>query len=333
MSRRLVAGLVLIVLTAVAALTAVGCAPAAGPTATAVPRVPVTVVMGYIPNVQFAPFYVAEDKGYFAEQGLEVKYNWGFEFDGVKLVGANQAEFANVSGDQIVQARAQGVPIVYVANFYNAFPISVVSFADKNIRTPQDLVGKKVGLPGLFGASYTAWRGLVSATGLDPNAINVESIGFTQVEALNQGKVDAAVVYANNEPVQLQLAGHSINQINTWEYARLVGNGIATNETLLKQHPETVRAFVRALIKGIDFTLANPDEALKITLKQLPEAGGENLGKSDAVLKASLPLWKNSRIGETRLADWQAMEQFMREAGLVQTQVDVNRAFTNEFLP
>lgn len=316
-----------------AGLLLVACAPSAVPTPTTAPVTPVTVVMGYIPNVQYAPFFVAEEKGYFAQEGIQLNYNWGFEFDGIKLVGANQADFAIVTGDQIVQARAQNVPIVYIGNWYNAFPISVVSLADKNIKVPQDLVGKKVGLPGLFGASYTAWRALLYASGLKEQDIAADNIGFTQAQALNQGTVDAAVVYANNEPVQLLLAGKKLNSINTWEYAKLVGNGIAANEATLKNRPQIARGFVRALLRGIQDTMNNPDEALQITLKRVPEAGGDNLATSKAVLLASVPLWKNTRLGETRLADWQAMEQFMLDAGFINTPVDVNQAFTNEYLP
>jgi len=308
------------------------CAPAAAPTPTTAPLTEVTLVMGYVPNIQYAPFYVAQDKGYFAQEGIQVNYNWGFEFDGIKLVGANQAEFAIVTGDQIIQARAQNVPIVYIGNWYNAFPISVVSLADKNIKTPQDLVGKKVGLPGLFGASYTAWRALLYASNIKEQDVRVENIGFTQVQALSQGTVDAAVAYANNEPVQLQLAGKTINAINTWEYAKLVGNGIATNEATLKNRPQLARGFVRALLRGIQDTLDNPDEALQIAVKHVPEAGGDNLATSKAILQASLPLWKNTRLGETRLADWQAMEQFMREAKFINAPVDVTKAFTNDFI-
>lgn len=318
---------------AIALLSMSACAPAAPLPPTNAPLTEVSVVMGYLPNVQYAPFYVAEEKGYFAQEGIKVNYNWGFEFDGVKLVGANQADFAIVTGDQILQARSQDVPLVYIGNWFNAFPISVTSLADKNIKTPQDLIGKKVGLPGLFGASYTAWRALLYTQKINEQQVNVQNIGFTQVQALSQGTVDAAVTYSNNEPVQLELAGKRVNQINTWEYAKLVGNGVATNEATLKNRPQLAKGFVRALLRGVQDTINNPDEAMQITVKHLPEAGGENLATSRAILNASIPLWKNSRLGETRLADWQAMEQFMRDANFISTSVDVKQAFTNDLIP
>lgn len=319
-----------VVLLALAAL--VGIAACSPPPPTPTPITEVTLVMGYIPNVQYAPFYVAEEKGYFTQEGIKVNYNWGFEFDGVKLVGANQADFAIVTGDQILQARAQKIPLVYIGNWYNAYPISVASLAEKNIKTPQDLVGKKVGLPGLFGASYTAWRALLFTQKINEQDVRAENIGFTQAQALTQGTVDAAVVYANNEPVQLEQVGKAVNQIKTWEFARLVGNGVATNEATVKNRPQLARGFVRALVRGVQDTLNNPDEAFQIAVKRVPEAGGEKSAISKAVLMASLPMWKNSRIGETRLEDWQAMEQFMRDAGFISVPVDVKQAFTNEYL-
>jgi NitT/TauT family transport system substrate-binding protein len=292
----------------------------------------VTVAMGYIPNIQFAPFFIAEKKGYFSAEGLKVKYDWGFEVDGVKLVGASQIDFAIAGGDQILQARAQGIPIVYVANWYNAFPIEIVSLKDKNIAAPKDLVGKKVGMPCLCGATYTAWRSLLYTQKVDPANVNVQDIGFTQVQALTQGTVDAVGVYANNEPVQLKLAGKEINEIKTWDYTQLVGNGVATNEDTVQKRPDLVRRFVRALLKGISDSIADPNAGLQISVAALPEAGGKNLQTSEAVLKASIPLWTNSRLGATRPEDWQAMEKFMREAGFIQSDVDVTKAFTNEFV-
>lgn len=318
----------------------VACAPAGvggplssppSPTETTPPLTEVSVAMGYIPNIQFAPFFISDKKGYFAAEGLKVKYDWGLEVDGVKLVGAKQIDFAIVSGDQIIQARAQGVPIVYVANWYDAFPIEIISLKGKNITKPQDLIGKKVGMPCLCGATYTAWRALLYTQKLDPSSIVVQDIGFTQVQALTQGTVDAVGVYANNEPVQLSLAGEGINEIKTWEFTQLVGNGVATNEETVQNRPELVRRFVRALVRGIKDSIANPSEALEISVAALPEAGGKNLQTSQAVLNASIALWKAQRVGVSKPEDWQYMAKFMHEAGFIQVDLDASKAFTNEF--
>lgn len=293
----------------------------------------ITVAMGYIPDIQFAPFFIAEKKGYFASEGLKVNKDWGLEVDGIKLVGANQIDFAIAGGDQVLQARAQGIPIVYVANWYNAFPVEIISFKEKGINKPQDLIGKKVGMPCLCGATYTAWRALLYTQKIDPGTINVQNIGFTQVKALTQGTVDAVGVYANNEPVQLKLAGKNINEIRIWEYAHLVGNGVTTNEETIQKKPDLVRRFVRALGKGIADATANPSEALEISIGALPEAGGKNLTTSEAILNASIDLWKSPRIGATRPEDWESMEEFMLEAGFIQKNVEVAKAYTNQFQP
>ena len=116
--------------------------------------------LGYIANIQFAPLYAAIEKGYFKDAGIEVEFDYSFETDGVKLVGAGELPFAVVSGEQVLLARAQGVPVTYVAAWYQQYPISVVSKKGHGIVTPQDLKGKKIGLPGLFGANYIGLQAL-----------------------------------------------------------------------------------------------------------------------------------------------------------------------------
>jgi NitT/TauT family transport system substrate-binding protein len=305
------------------------------PSATLAPRAltEVTVVMGYIPNVQFAPFYVADQKGFFAEQGIKIKYSWGFEVDGVKLVGAGQADFAMLGGDQVIQAREKDIPLVYVANYYDAFPISIFSFEEKNIKTPKDLAGKKIGLPGFFGATYTGWRALLYEANLKEADVKVQDIGFAQIAALDQGLVDAAAGYANNEPVQLKLAGKKINVINVGEYSRLVGIGLVTNEKTAADKPQIVRAVVSALMRGVQEARDKPDDALEIVVKSLPEAGGQNLRATRAVLIATAEFWKNPRLGFVDPAHWAASAKFMKDAGFITKEIDVTKAYTNKFVP
>jgi len=333
----------LLAMTTLLLLSACATAPTPQPTATApkptpstptrAPLTEVSVVMGYIPHVQFAPWYVAEKKGYFAAAGVKVKYNWGFEVDGMKLVGVSQADFAMLGGDQVIQARAQEVPLVYVANYYNAFPISIFSLKEQNIQSPKDLVGKKVGLPAFWGATYTGWRALLYDAKIKEMDVQTQDIGFTQVAAITQGMVDAAAGYSNNEPVQLKLAGKEINVINVGDYSKLVGIGLVTNEKMIAERPQIVQGVVTALRRGIQDTINNPNEAIDATLAFLPEAGGANLKTTQAVLNATIDLWKSPHLGYVDSAAWAASYKFMKDAAFIKTDFDVTRAYTDKFVP
>ena len=305
--------------------------PTVAPKPTPAPLTDVSVVMGYIPNVQFAPWFVAEKKGYFAAAGINVKYNWGFEIDGIKLVGANQADFAMLGGDQIIQARSQNIPLVYVANYYNSFPISIFSLKEKNIQSPADLVGKRVGLPAFFGATYTGWRALLYSANIKETDIQTRDIGFTQVAAVTQGIVDAAAGYSNNEPVQLKSIGKEINVINVGDYSRLVGIGLATNEKTIAEKSPIVRGMVAALLRGLQDTVNNPAEALDITIARLPEAGTDRR-MTEAILKSTIELWKSPTFGYVDPSAWAASYKFMLDAGFITNEFDITKGYTNKFL-
>jgi NitT/TauT family transport system substrate-binding protein len=293
---------------------------------------PVTAVrlpMGYIPDPQYAPFYVAKDKGYFREAGFEVEFDYSFETDGVALVGAGELPFAIVSGDQVILARAQDLPVVYVMEWFQRFPIAVISKVEAGIERPEDLAGRTVGLPGFFGASYVGYAGLLEAAGLSQDDVNATDIGFTQVETLLADQADAVVGYANNEPLQLQALGQDINVIYVADEVDMVANGLITNEATIAANPDQVRRFVGAILKGLADTLADPHEAFEISKKYVEGLDDDRYG----VLEASLPLWQSDTPGVSEIDSWRRTEEALLAIGFLDAPLDdLAAAFTNEFV-
>lgn len=312
------------------------CVAPAGPVTTAQPTAltPVAIGLGYIPSVQFAPFYVARDKGFFAEQGLEVTYQHGNETDFLQLIGVNKMQFAVAGGDQVILGRAQELPLTYVAAWYHQFPVVVMSLKDKGLDSVAKLQGKRVGIPGLYGASLVAWKALTAVGGLDESKVTLETIGFTQAAAVSEGRVDAALDYATNGPVQLRLAGQEVNVIPVSDLINLPGNGLVTNEQTVTGNADLVQRVTNALLAGIRYTLANPDEAFAISLQAVPEAGGDNEAANRAIFDASLPLWQANAagLGHSDLAAWQQAADFMLETGLINSAVKVDGIVTNQFV-
>jgi len=208
----------------------------------------------------------------------------------------------------------------------------VMALAETGIDTPAKLPGHSVGIPGPFGASYVAWKALVYAAGLDEASIRLESIGFTQAEAVSQGQVDAAVVYIANEPVQLRQAGMQVNVIQVSDYIDLVANGLITNETLMRENPDLVRRMVRASLRGLEYTIAHPDEAFAIARQSVPEISDEDAPVQRAVLDASIALWRSDQLGMSDAGAWSDSVAFMRATGLIESPVDASALYTNQFV-
>ena len=203
----------------------------------------VTLAMTYIPNVQFAPWYVAEEKGFFQEEGLEVVFDYRMDIDALQLVATGKMDYAIAGGDQVLVARGQGIPVVYLMSLYAEFPPAIIAKAESGIKTATDLKGKTVGLP-LYGTNLLAAQAIIKRAGLAEQDVNLIDIGYTQIPSLLEDKVDAMVGFANNEPIKLKAMGVAVNQINSWDYFSLVGHGLITGAGKVKKDPAEVGKMV-----------------------------------------------------------------------------------------
>lgn len=292
----------------------------------------VSLGVGYIPDVQFAPLYVAQRKGFYADEGLDVEIKYGRETDFLALVAQREMDFVMASGEQVILAKAQGLPVTYVMKWYDRFPVAVMALSTAGIKEVEDLIGKKVGMPGFYGANFIGWKALVYATGLDETRVNLQEIGFTQAASVQQGLVDAALVYIANEPNQLRSQGLEVDLIEVSDYIDLVSNGLVTGDTLIAQDPELVQRMVRATLRGISETIADPDEAFAVVRQVIPEMTEEAAPVQRQVLASSIELWKSEPLGVSSPKAWQDSVKFMSETGLLEKPVEVESLYTNEFV-
>jgi NitT/TauT family transport system substrate-binding protein len=185
----------------------------------------------------------------------------------------------------------------------------------------------------LYGASYIGFQALLNSAGQEEKDVMLESIGYTQVEALVTGRIDAAVVYVTNEPVQLQAAGHEITVFSIPESTRLVSNGLITNQKTIENNPQLVTKMITAMEKSIQAAASDPDLAFEISKKYV-----ENLAQADQavqreVLRTSIQLWQQNPPGTIEKEAWQNMQEVLLRMGLLNQPLNLNQIFTNQFLP
>ncbi len=297
----------------------------------------VTLFMSYIPSVQFAPVYVAVERGYFAEEGIDIAFENDFdEGRGVDRIATNDLKFGLISGEQVVLARGQGRPIVYIFEWYHNFPVGIVSPADLDITEPADLAGRVVGVPGQYGASYIGLRALLNAGDLTKDDLGeLRSIGFAAPENVCARQVEASVVYIANEPLTIESDCFPVNVIEVSDYARLVSNGLVTNETTIRENPELVRGMVRAIRRGVADTIADPDAAFDIVVPEyVPDLPQDQYATQRQVLYNSISLWRSEDLGRTDPQAWEATEDILVETGLLDAPLDNLAACYNmDFLP
>jgi NitT/TauT family transport system substrate-binding protein len=176
-------------------------------------------------------------------------------------------------------------------------------------------------------------RAFLFASGIQESEVTLDSIGFNQVEALVSDQEDAIVVYSANEPIQLRARGVDIISFNVADAVNLASNGIITNETTISENPELVRGFVEATLKGMEAVIANPQEAIELSKAYIPNFKELDPVVQEQILAASIDMWKAERLGYSDPAAWENMKNILVEMGLVSKSLDINAAYTNEFIP
>lgn len=292
----------------------------------------VSIGLGYIPNIQFAPFYVAQSKGYYKAAGLNVTFHHGFVNDVIGSMVLGHDNFAFATGDEELVARSKNLPVVNVATIYQRYPVSLIVPTDSSIHSLADLKGRTIGEPAPYGATHIGLLALLYQAHLSLSDVHITEIGFTQVTALLTHKFDAVVGYSNNEPIQLRDHGLQVRTFDVSDYQPLISNGIITTESILHSEPDVVRSFVQATIKGLKDVIANPQEAVQISQSFVQ---GMDTTNAMSVLQATIPIWQGDGqkpLGYNDKATWESMEQFLVSQKVIPASQDITQAYSNASL-
>ena len=318
-----------------ALLLAAGLTLALAPQAAA--QTKVTMYLEFLVNGYHSPFYVALEKGWYKEAGLDVTVAPGKgTADSIKTVGTGNAEFGFPDFGALAKAVSEGIPLTAVAAFVHDTPAGIISFSDKPVKTPKDLEGKTLAVAP-FGATAIMLPAFAKLSNVDMAQVKTVTYNFgAMVPSFLTGKVDATIGYyfgeylaarteSKNKPVTfLRLADFGI---------KTYANGIAVNNAFMAKDPKSVEAFVKTSLKALEYTYKNVDEAAgyaakhtetpKATLKEQLQLAIELMDTAEA---------RKDGYGVMSAEKWGATQKLQVEYGGQKQAVADDKLWTNKFV-
>ncbi len=295
----------------------------------------VTVMLDWFPNTNHTGLYVAKDKGFFKEQGLEVEIvQPGEGGTADQLVAAGKADFGISYQENVTQARAADIPLVSVAAVIQHNTSAFASLKEAGITSPRDFAGKRYGGWGAP-VEEAVIKAVMEKGGADPATVQNITLGATDFFTSIGRDADFEWIYYGWDGVEAKRRGMELNMIMlkdldpALDYYTPV---VVTNEQHVQEQPELVKKFLAAVSKGYQFSIGNPTEAAAILSKNAPEVNAELVQASQTWISQKYQD-DATRWGEQKEEVWSRYANWMFERQLIPKNIDTKKAFTNEFLP
>lgn len=295
---------------------------------------PVTVMLDWTPNTNHTGLYVAKAKGYFKQQGLDVQIKQPSSVTADQLVAKGQADFGVSYQEGLTLARSEGIPLVSIAAVIQHNTSGFASSIDKKIKRPRDFEGKVYG-----GFGSPVEKPMIDtlmkqdqATSGKVKINNVGDIDF--FNALKKG-IDFMWIYQGWTGIEAELRGEKLNMVYLTDFAKELDYYtpiLTTSEKKIQQDPELVQKFMNATSQGYQFAIDHPNEAADILIKAEKSLNPELVKKSQ--------LWVSKKYqddatewGIQKKEIWHNYTQWLIENKILKGKFDLNKAYTNQFLP
>lgn len=296
----------------------------------------VTVVLDWTPNTNHTGLYVALDKGYYKEQGLDVEIIQPADGSATTIVATGKADFGVSYQEDVTYAKTSEdpLPIKAIATIIQHNTSGFASPASKNIKTVKDFENKTYGGWGAESEKATL-NAIMTNNGADFSKIKIVDIGEDDFFTATKGDIDIANIFEGWTGVEAKLRGEDINFIATKDLDKRLDYYtplLVTNDKIINDNPELAKKFLAATSKGYEDCVENPEESAKILLKHAPEIN-EDLAIESQKYLASKYIDDASKWGEMKDSVWDNYTDFMKEYKLINKDMKASDAYTNEFLP
>jgi NitT/TauT family transport system substrate-binding protein len=294
----------------------------------------VSLQLNWVHDSGWAAFYAAQANGYYADENLNVEVRvGGFDENGqfidpISEVASGKATFGVADASNLMPVQASS-SLIAVGNVYQRHPLALASMADRDIRRPDDLIGKTVAISP---NSAVVFQALLEHEGIDPASVNViERTDFT-INPLVSGEVDVIDAWVINEVPILAAQGYEYNLILPSDYGVIMyPDLIFTTEQMMADQPDVVERFMRATVLGMQAVLDDPESAAKLVLTYDPAL---NLDEVTEAMYQSLPLIKPAgrQPGIMDAEEIENMQDILLRQSILAEPLDLNRYYAFDLL-
>lgn len=286
------------------------------------------LAIGYIPHIQFAPLYVGIEKGFYKQQGIDLKIQYGFGIDIFSLLLSKKIDIGLSDSDQLIIAGDKGMKLKAIFQYYQKYPVSIIARKDV-ITKITDLKGKKIGVPAYYGTSYIGLLLFLKKYNL-LNKVIIQKIGYNQIPALLSKKVEAVVCFSNNEPIQLKLRGVELVKWDVADFSDIVGASFISADDIINEKKELIKGFIKATAKAMSFVSRYQNDAFEISKNYIGNFNQSSEIFFKQVLKETLKLFKSpGGYGYINIEKYQKSIEILYYLNLIKNRYDASKIVIN----